>query len=64
MDPLVQLFAPYPKTEKTVTETEEILTERKKPPTDNEQDVDENELPDYVKYLDLRFPFTLVEHMK
>jgi hypothetical protein len=64
MDPLVQFFAPYPKTEKTVTETEEILTERKKPPTNNEQDVDENELPDYVKYLDLRFPFTLVEHMK
>ena len=64
MDPLVQFFAPYPKTEKSVTETEETLTETEKSLTDNEQDVDENELPDYVKYLDLRFPFTLVEHMK
>ena len=64
MDPLVQFFAPYPKPEQTMTETEQILTETEKPLTNNEQDVDENELPDYVKYLDLRFPFTLVEHMK
>ena len=64
MDSIVQFFAPYPKIEKTMTETEQILNDTDKPLTDTEQDVDENELPDYVKYLDLRFPFTLVEHMK
>lgn len=64
MEPLVQFFAPYPKTDKPITETEQLWNETEKPLTDTEQDVDENELPEYVKYLDLRFPFTLVEHMK
>ena len=64
MEPLVQFFAPYPKTDKPITETEQLWNETEKPLTDTKQDVDENELPDYVKYLDLRFPFTLVEHMK
>ena len=64
MEPLVQFFAPYPKTDKTVTATKNSLTETEHTLTNNEQEVEENELPEYVRYLDLRFPFTFVEHMK
>lgn len=47
-----------------MTEIEQILNKTEQPLTDNEQDVEENELPDYVRYLDLRFRITFDEQMK